>query len=332
MSIDSVDVAILRAIAHDASGQCFQTDPTLTYRSISRQVGISPDTVARRIIAMRRSGFLRSMRLGVNPRVLGHHSSFVYFDARNEAERDAAVESIRSLSSVPWLTTCLGSSAGFLVTHATEELGEEEVRGYAPGLQRAHSVMVVRHGFYAPEGTPSPIDWRIIHSLAEPGAWDYARAGAELGLSSHAIRRRLERMVRARMFFVLPDMDLAALEGGVMGSLAGSFRDEEGRRSFEAKMLPLLGGYYFLTPSAEPTYAAYLCIFPNCTIAEHLRRMGQSLPGVQSLSLRPYLSMENRLPLRAPITTADILPLTGPVRERRVPQASGPVIAPLLVR
>ena len=95
-------------------------------------------------------------------------------------------------------------------------------------------------------------------------------------------------------------------------------------------MLPLLGGYYFLTPSAEPTYAAYLCIFPNCTIAEHLRRMGRSLPGVQSLSLRPYVSMENRLPLRAPITTADIVPLTRPTVEREAPRASGRIVAPLL--
>ena len=331
MGIDSIDVAILRAFAQDATGQCFQTDAILSFGGISSQIGVSPDTVARRIGALRQSGFLRSMRLGVNPRVLGLHASFVYFEARSEAERDVVLESIRRLSGVPWITTYLGTGVGFLVTHPAEELTEEEVRAYSPALPHARSLTITRHGFYEPEGTPSAVDWRIIHSLAEPGAWDYAREGATLGISGSAVRRRLERMIRARMFFVLPDLDLAALECGVLGSLAGVFRDEASRRHFEAEMLPLLGRYYFLTPAAEPTSVAYLCIFPNCTIAEHLRRMGRSLPGVQSLSFLPYLSMENRLPLRAPIAPAEALPATRS-EDGGAPRLFTPVIVPALAR
>lgn len=301
MSVDRVDVAILRAMIHDPVGQCFQTNFALSLGKIASQIRASPAVVTRRLAALRGSGFLRGIRLGLNPRILNQGSSMVYFESANIASRDRIVESAKRLSGLFVVARYFGNAGAFICAHPQEYLSESAVLHRLPELKEARLVRIIGHRFYAPRGIPSPTDWTIVRSLGEPGRWTCATVGKRLGLPGRTVRQRLERMVRGHLFFVLPDLDLDALEGGILVTLAAFFADANAKASFEMRMLPLLNDYYFLTPSAEPTFVPYFCIFPNLTRAEALRRMGRSLPGVKSLWLLPYLSIENRLPLLASV-------------------------------
>ena len=341
-AIDRIDVAILRALLHDSAGECFQTDPTQSFEEISRQVRVSADTVARRLSALKRSGFLRSIRLGLNPTRFGARASFVYFDAPHEADREAILAAVRELPGVPWIVTYWGTAAGFLVTHLHPRLEESGLRGQVPPLRRARFLSIVPHAYYPAEGTLSEIDWKIIRVLDAPGTWKGADIGAAVNLSARSVRHRLARMVRSHTFFVLPDFDVGSLPGGVLATLVAFFRGEEARQSFERQLLPELADYHFLTPSVEPTYAGYFCLFPNLKRAEDLRARASRFWGVESVTLRPFLALENRLPYlvggpsatargREPaegvgVTVIDgaLATLESPTRAERSSRAAGP--------
>jgi DNA-binding Lrp family transcriptional regulator len=83
--MDKIDLAIIDMLTRDAR---------TSFRKIAEQLGISPDTVMHRYLALQKAGAIRGSTIVINPKKIGYHATVVFLI-------DASHLSIPSTKSQP---------------------------------------------------------------------------------------------------------------------------------------------------------------------------------------------------------------------------------------
>lgn len=270
LTLDAVDVRILRELIGDVAAQRLQTNPRRPYSMISKRLNISEDTLRLRVRRLYQSGFLRDLPLGLNPRVIGYAASFVFLSVDSERARNEVADTVRSLPGVLWIVTYSPPSVGFLLTYRTPEERDARISQIRP-FARPGTLVVVDHTFPRVEGELRATDWRIVQALANAPRMQVAAVAARVGTTTRTVRRRLHRMEEGQTFYVFPDVNIDALSGPIPMSLATFYTDPEAKTRDQAKLLASFEPAYLLTVSSEPAYAAYVFLVPNLSVAERIR-------------------------------------------------------------
>jgi DNA-binding Lrp family transcriptional regulator len=293
VALDPLDIRVLRELLSDGARQRLQTNPRRPYSEVAARVGVSEDTVRNRVKKLHGEGFLRAIPVGVNPRVFGFGTSFVFFEdaSPNPAATAAAVG---DGMGVLWMVQYVGPCLGILLAHRDIADRDEAVQRLRP-LARPGSLVVVDHTFPDLPFELRPIDWRIVRVLTGDPRGGIAKVAEAAGVSARTVRRRLDRLVRAGALYVFPDLDVRALVGRVLVSLAVFYTDPSTKPRDQAALLDRFDASYVLTASPEPTYSAYVFLLPNLAAAEELRAFATSLPGVRFASLRLIVAVVNRV-------------------------------------
>jgi DNA-binding Lrp family transcriptional regulator len=292
--LDLLDVKILRGLLTDEPYLRVQSDIRKSYGEIAKKLSVSEDTVRERIGGFYRSGFIRGWRLGINPTLFGWKTSYLFFDVQSPAEKVRTIKRLMDVRGVLWIADHLDGYVGVLISFADEEALE---RNLGPVSYILSSRGFVRTNNQFPEVRMrlTDTDWRIIDSLRKEPRKHLGKTARELKVSPRTVKRRLQRMIQERAFFVFPDLDLRKLEGSVLTTLAVFYLDKKFRRAVEDEIMSRYGDYYVFNTPTQPEYGAYAFILPSLSLAEDLRDSVSALPGVKSASNRHHAAIYNLL-------------------------------------
>lgn len=292
--LDNMDVRILRGLLTDTPYLRVQTDIRKSYRDIARKLGVSEDMVRERIGRLHKEGFIQGWTLGINPTLFGWKTSYLFFDTPSPAEKVRIIKRLMDVPGVLWISDHLECFAGIMISYADEEALYRHLESVSSILS---SKAFVRTDNQFPDVRMrlTETDWRIIDSLKCDPRKPLGKTARELKISPRTVKRRLQRMIHERVFFVFPDLDLRRLQGSVVTTLAVFYLDKKFRRAVEDEIMSKYGDYYVFNPPTNPEYGAYSFILPSLSLAEELRDSVSALPGVKRASNRHHAAIYNRL-------------------------------------
>lgn len=213
-AVDTLDARIASAL---------QVDPRASWRDLSRLLGTSESTIARRVRALLESGAIRTTVV-IDPIMAGVGSPvLMQISCQHGAMADVA-DRLADRDDVRWLAVVTGrvDIVAELITPSGDHLAQVLMDDLAeiPGIDGTRTESVLRQfkttfqwsrGILPemdgvervevqiagpiPQADLDPLEVRMIELLHGRGRRSYADLGTELGMSESAVRRRLEGLL-----------------------------------------------------------------------------------------------------------------------------------------
>ena len=259
---------------------------------------------------MRRTGLIKGWTLGVNPTLFGYCTAFVWADVNPPATKEKVIRTTSRNPHAFVLQDFFDGSVGISLAYANREELKTEISAIREGSNSRN--------LRTSETPPLPCrvklaetDWSIVKSLRRDPRKPYQKVADELGLSRRAVERRARRMIDAGALFVLPELDLRRLEGGVLASL-DVFYWPEHKQGIDRKVQERYGELVLITHSTSPEFGWYALVVPNVAVAHEIQSWAGNLQGVRMTDLRlieNYINLVGKA-FEQELQTAPRIPVT----------------------
>ncbi len=205
--VDDLDLRILRELSRDQVLWFGRLDPRISAAEIARRVHVDRGTVAARLRAWQRTGFLRGHE--VLPSPLLFEAGF----AGGSLRVDDVMEKPRLLAELGLLPGVVGA-----VDHVGPWVALLYVFESRDSLERSRQLLLRLPGvgeatpcvpFRAPRPSvePSALDWRILQALRTAPTSSLGSTAGTVGISPKTLKRRLDRLIHGRAVWYLPLLD-----------------------------------------------------------------------------------------------------------------------------
>lgn len=206
-TVDLLDIRILRALGLRPFAGPARAPSDLRPRVLARGVGLSRETVRKRLDGLREDGVLQGFHLVPNYRLLGVATTTYHVVAPRTRPKGEIVGSWRANRRVTSVFDFLGSDLCIEVAHP-------------PGAAPEDGECVIdedRHP--APVGAPTPLAWRLLKSLRRDAMQPLDTVAAEIGCSARTARRLARGLAHDQHADVVALLDPSAMEGLVSSLL-----------------------------------------------------------------------------------------------------------------
>jgi DNA-binding Lrp family transcriptional regulator len=109
----------------------------------------------------------------------------------------------------------------------------------------------------------------------------YTRISTETGLSSRAVKRRLERMLQERALFTIPTIDPTAFTGGTLAELLVFFESPETMRKAKSEITARIGEYLIWAQLADRDHILFQLVITNISQVKTILSWVKRQPGVK---------------------------------------------------
>ena len=290
--MDRVDVGIIRWFFQGQLTVPSRPGVQPMIRSLSKQLGVTGETVRNRMRRMFESGVLNGIVLEPNPSLLGMEIGALGFFAPQSASRPKLAKKLALVDGMQVVATHLDGLIGLIFLHYGGESLEMKVK-----LMK--EIAGVSDGFFTEIQFPScqlelsRTDWRIMAALRPDATKTHSELSKELGLSSRTIKRRLDRMVSGGAVFTRALHQVRAVEGAIEVNILVFYDDHAKRSETDSKILKELDDY-LLYAGIWARYSPYYVSVPNLSTAEGLAARVGKIRGVKEARAS---IMEERLEL-----------------------------------
>lgn len=279
-SLDNLDIGVLRELLLDENTLSLQTDVRRPYRDIAKKLHVDDDTVRNRIRGMENVGLIRGWKLGLNPTLFGYQAEFVWVDVNPPANKEEVIRAARGVPRVIGIQVYFDDVIGVSLAYAKRaELDKEIVR--LRDIANSRSNLTAKTPFIPCRLRLTDTDWAIVKSIRREPRKSYLEVAKELGISRRTVKRRAERMIRERALWMLPELDLRRLEGGVLASLS-VYYPPEAKREVDRQIYEKYGEYSIYAQSTLPERGWFLFIVPNLAVAKEIQLWASALKGVRT--------------------------------------------------
>ena len=277
----------------DESTLSLQTDVRRPHRDIAKKLHVDEDTVRNRIRKMLEEGLIRGWKLGLNPTLFGYQAEFVWVDVNPPANKEEVIRAAGGIPRVIGLQVYFDDVVGVSLAYAKrEELDKEIVR--LRRIANSRSTRTAKTPFLPCKMRLTDTDWSIMKSMRRNPRKPYGAIAKELGVSRRTVKRRAEKMIGERALWMLPELDLRRLQGGVLASLS-VYYPPEAKREVDRQIYEKYGEFSIYAQSTLPERGWFLFIVPNLAIAKEIQVWASALPGVQSAFVKAIEQFLNLL-------------------------------------
>lgn len=291
--LDSLDIGVLRELLVDESTLSLQTDVRRPYRDLARNLHVDEDTIRNRVRKMEDGELIRGWRLGLNPTLFGYQAEFVWIDVNPPSTKEEVLRALKSIPNVIGVQNYFDEVIGVSLAYANRELLDKEI----VRLRRAansHGTLTAKTPFLPCRMKLKEKDWGIVKSLRRDPRKSYGEVAKELGVSRRTVRRRAEKMIRERVLWALPELDLKKLQGGVLASLSVYYPPEH-KSKIDRQIHEKYGEFLLYAQSTLPERGWFLFIVPNLAVAKEIQAFAGSLPHVGSAFVKAIYEFINLL-------------------------------------
>jgi DNA-binding Lrp family transcriptional regulator len=206
---------------------------------MARDLGVDQSTVRARMRRFQDSGVLKDWSLGINPGNHGLHVGQVWLGVQ-DSDKTAVVKSLLSSNDVERVCNYFGPILSFIFLF---QGGTDPQPRLAKILGRAGPGVTV----LSQEIIPIPslplkdMDASIIQSLQGDPWKSYRRVAKEVKASSRTIARRVAKMSEEGAIYMLPVVDLKALQGVIPAELVVEYSSSKYKGPATARIVSRIG-------------------------------------------------------------------------------------------
>jgi DNA-binding Lrp family transcriptional regulator len=277
--IDKFDVELVRELFQGLPTSPIRPEIKLSFRAISRRLGLSEGAIRARARRLEESGFIRGYAVHPNPSLIDAEVHAITFDVRSQPKQ-SVVDELRLVEGVYVLVDYHGPFVGvvLLCPTPTESFLKRKI-DLISRIAGTDRLWVSQIPFPPFPGQISLLDWKILLSLKEDLAKSYEQVSRELKISSRTVKRRMSLISRRGAAFLLPSTDEAALQGTLRADLCVKWVERGWERAQE-KIMDIVKDYCFFN-GLWVGYSAFHLFIPNVPTSLEIMSKVRRLQGIR---------------------------------------------------
>lgn len=250
-----------------------------SFRSIAKDLGVDQGTVRTRMRRFQEQRVLRGWYLGVSPGLRGRDLGNAWLRVEEDSDKSRVVNALLTSPDVERVCNYLGPrlSLLFLVE-----------KGIGPGSSLGKlmpmagpGVTLTREGIIpVPDYELKETDSSIIGSLGQDPWKPYSRVAEEVGISTRTLARRISKLSEAGAIYMLPDIDLKAIQGLIPIELGVEYDSPGSRAGVNRLIVSHIGPELVFSDNSGP-FGYFALAVPNLSRMDELARWVSQLEGVQ---------------------------------------------------
>jgi len=250
-----------------------------SFRSMGKELGVDQGTIRKRIRRFQENRILKGWYLGVNPGVGGNDIVHGWFEVEGESAKSELIGRLLSVADVERACNYLGPKISIV-------LFSRKGRDHDAALGRLTRMLGPGVGLHK-QGviiTSSPrlkeTDLEIVASLRLDPWKPFAAVSDEIGLSARTIKRRVASLSEEGLIYMLPIIDLKALQGVIPVELLVDYASSDARTSANEKIASRIKEALVFSNISGP-YGYFALLVPNVAEVEQIVHWTSQLPGIR---------------------------------------------------
>lgn len=210
--MDRLDLRILKALLVNNSTPPGSAVLRKSFRSMAKDLEVDQGTIRKRIKKLQEKRRLNGWYLGVSPGLTGQDVVYAWLRVEPESSKASAIQRLLSVPDVERVCSYLGPKLSFvlLCEKGADPMVSLGRLAKLTNLDQAlHKQAVIR----LPANELKETDGAIIASLRLDPWKPYPSVAKELGLSAKTVKRRVTRLTEEGGIYMIPILDLKALQG-----------------------------------------------------------------------------------------------------------------------
>ena len=249
-----------------------------SFRSMARDLKVDQATVRARIKKFQANHVLRGWALGINPGTRGQHVGQVWLGVR-ETKKGDVTGALISMNEIERVCDYFGPVLSFVFLFdegANPKLITEHLlRKLGPGIT------VLREGVIpVPRLDLKDTDASIVRSLQFDPWKPYPRAAEEVKTSSRTVARRVAKMSEQGAIYMLPVIDLKALEGIIPAELVIEYSSSKSKWKANERIAGHIGHNLVFSDVAGP-YGYFALLVQNLSQLGQIAEWSKKVEGVR---------------------------------------------------
>ena len=276
--MDRLDLRILKVLLVNNGVPPGNSVLRKSFRSIAKDLGVDQGTVRKRIKRLQEQRVLRGWYLGMNPGLTGHDVVHAWVGVENEDAKGDLISKLLSDPDTeracnylgPKLSVVLFSKKGTDSDAAMERLSRVVGR---LGVLHKQGVVPI------PAKSLKKTDGAIIASLCRDPWKSFASVAGELRVSEKTVKRRVAKLAGEGDIYMLPIVDLKALQGLVPVELVVDYISKDSRTSVNMHVVSHVRESLLFSDTSGP-FGYFALIVPSISQVEQIERWVRQLDGV----------------------------------------------------
>jgi DNA-binding Lrp family transcriptional regulator len=252
-----------------------------SFRSMAKELQVDQATIRKRIRKFQEQGILKGWYLGVSPGLSGHAVANAWFSVGSESRKGDLIEKLLSFPALERVCNYLGPRVSFVLLCKRGASPDAELKRLAglvgPGME-LHKQGVIQ----VPIRQITQTDMSILGSLRADPWKSYPAVARELGLSAKTVKRRVARLTEDGAIYMLPIIDLKALQGVIPVELVVDYVSPESRAAVNERVSSQIREGLVFSDSSGP-YGYFALVVPNVSHVEQIAKWVRQQEGVSEV-------------------------------------------------
>ena len=279
--MDKVDLGILKELLVNNGIPPGTRVLRRSFRSMAKDLGVDQGTIRSRIKKFQEQRVLRGWYLGSSPGLTGQSVIYAWLKVEPESSKEDVIEKLLSEEDIERVCNYFGPKVSFVLLHKTMPNPDAALGRLASltGLGKSvHQQAAIRVPPYEIKQT----DAALIDVLRRDAWMPDSVVAKELGVSTKTVKRRVTRLTEDGAIYMLPIIDLKALQGIIPMELVVDYASLESRAEVNGLILSRLQENLIFSNYKGP-YGYFALAVPNISQVELITRWVKQLKGVRDV-------------------------------------------------
>lgn len=279
--MDVLDLSIMKVLLADNGIPPGTPAMRRSFRSMAKDLRVDQGTIRSRMKKFQEQRILKGWYLGVSPALTGNNVAHVWLEVEPERDKRSLIDELVSVQGVERVCNYLGPRISLVLLYRKEKDLESSLKRISK-LTRSNRVFHTQGVGSVSYPNLTATDAAIILSLQEDPWKPYTVVAKELRFSAKTVKRRVTRLSEAGAIYILPDLDLKALEGIIPTEMVVSYVSGKPKAEVTERIASHISGeLVFSQISGSRGYFALAV--PNVSMVEGIGRWVKQQNGVSDV-------------------------------------------------
>jgi DNA-binding Lrp family transcriptional regulator len=277
--LDKLDLGILKALLVNNSSPPGSSVLRKSFRSMAKELKVDQGTIRKRIRKFREHKVLKGWYLGVSPSLTSQDVVYAWLQVEPESGKARLIERLSSLPDVERVCNYLGPKLSIVLLckkGANPVVSLKRLQKLTGPSQSFQKQAVIR----LPENELKATDAAIVSVLRRDPLKPYPSIASELGLSAKTVKRRVTRLTEGGEIYMIPILDLKALEGIIPMELVVGYTSPGSKSSVNDLIVSHIKEKLVFSERAGP-FGYFALIMPNISQVEQIAKWVKQQKGVR---------------------------------------------------
>jgi len=246
---------------------------------MGKELGVDQGTIRKRMRRFQDQDILKGWYLGVNPGVEGNDVVHGWFEVRGKSSKSDLIAMLLSVADVERACNYVGPKISIVLFNKKGKDHDTALRRLTRML--GPGVTLHKQGIMVTASQRlKKTDQEIIASLRRDPWKPFAAVSDEIGLSARTVKRRVASLSENGLIYMLPIIDLKALQGTIPAELLIDYASADARASVNQKIVSRIKEGLVFSDTSGP-YGYFALVVPNVAQVEQITHWASQLRGVR---------------------------------------------------